>query len=268
MSAPHLHLILNHAPLFGEIAAAILLASGALLRKSDVVAAGLLAAVMSGGLAVATFFSGRAAAEAIGRVEGVNQDSIGPHEEAAEAFTITAVICAVVAAAALRWSRVKLLAAVVIAAATVLGVYTADLGGRIHHPETLPARARSAAKPAASRAVTPALRVPATQLVVRMPANGPRVSSSAKLAAADAGTKTRVSFCRLLYEALQRLPSVENCSQRLTSETRLRHPAQEQPRQHLPRNVRRSGSALPWNNRNRSGPEAHRSVCCASAPAR
>ena len=137
MNAAHLHLILNHAPLFGEIAAAISFAAGALLRKKDFVTAALVAAVVSGALAAATFFSGRAAADAIGRVDGVNQEAIGPHEEAAEAFAITAVIGAVAAAAALRWPRATLPAAILIAAALALGVYAAEMGGRIHHPEIL-----------------------------------------------------------------------------------------------------------------------------------
>ena len=78
MSAAHLHLIVNHSPLFAEMAALLLLAAGAALRKRDLVTAAFAAAVLAGPLAAAAFFSGRAAAEVIGRTEGVDQMAIAP----------------------------------------------------------------------------------------------------------------------------------------------------------------------------------------------
>jgi len=92
MNAPHLHLIVNHSPLFAELAALLLLAAGAALRKRDLVAAALIAAILAAPLAVAAFFSGRATAEVIGRTEGVDQEAIGPHEESAEVFAVVTAL--------------------------------------------------------------------------------------------------------------------------------------------------------------------------------
>ena len=135
MNAPHLHLIVNHSPLFAELAALLLLAAGAALRKRDLVTAALAAAILAAPLAGAAFFSGRATAEVIGRTEGVDQEAIGPHEEAAEVFAVVAILAAIAAGAALRWPRATPAAALGIVAALGAGMWTAERGGFIHHRE-------------------------------------------------------------------------------------------------------------------------------------
>ena len=137
MNSAHVHLILNHLPVLGEIGGAVLLAAGFTKRSATTVRLALLAIVATGVLAVPVFFTGQRAAEIVGRVDGVVQEAIAPHEEAAEAFLSGAITAGVIAAIALvttrRWIMPFALAASLIA--SLLGVRAALLGGRIHHPE-------------------------------------------------------------------------------------------------------------------------------------
>jgi hypothetical protein len=145
MNAAHLHLILNHLPVLGEIGSAVMLLAGIKRRSATAVRVALWSIIASGALAVPVFLSGRRAADVVGRVDGVMQEAIGPHEDAAEVFLIGAITTGVIAAMALaaprRWMMPLALAASLIACS--LGVRAAILGGRIHHPEIGETMARS-----------------------------------------------------------------------------------------------------------------------------
>ncbi len=145
MNAAHFHLILNHLPVLGEIGSAALLGAGLTKRSATTVRLALLAIVATGVLAVPVFFTGRRAAEIVGRVDGIVQEAIAPHQDVGTAFLIGAITAGVLAAITLmtsrRWITPLALAASVIA--SLLGLRTAVLGGRIHHPEV---SAQSASK--------------------------------------------------------------------------------------------------------------------------
>jgi hypothetical protein len=134
-----IHLAVNHAPLFAELFAILLL----MWPKREVRRAALVIALVTGPASAEVFLTGRAAAEAIGRIEGVDQDAIGPHEAAAESFLAAALLASAAAAAALiadagrwRFARLLLLAAgLLIVVALALAARTASLGGRIRHTE-------------------------------------------------------------------------------------------------------------------------------------
>ncbi len=137
MNAAHLHLILNHIPVLGELVGAVMLLAGMKRHSATAIRAALLSIIASGAVAVPVFLSGRRAAQAVGHVDGVVQEAIGPHEEAAQLFlggAITAAVLAAIALAAPRpWITPFALAAALIA--SFLGLRAAALGGRIHHPE-------------------------------------------------------------------------------------------------------------------------------------
>lgn len=137
MNAAHFHLIVNHLPVLGEIGGVVLLVAGLAKRSATTVRLALMGIVATGVLAVPVFFTGQRAAEIVGRVDGVVQEAIAPHEEAAVAFLGGAITACVIAAIALmttrRWILPFALAASLIA--SLLGVRAASLGGRIHHPE-------------------------------------------------------------------------------------------------------------------------------------
>jgi hypothetical protein len=136
-NAIHVHLMINHAPLFGELFALSLLAAAGALRNRTLLRTALLVVLITGLASIPVFFSGRRAADAIGKVEGIDQEAIDPHEEAAERFLFIAVVASLAAVAALvRPGRATIGVA---AALTLLALgqagWTAMLGGLIHHNE-------------------------------------------------------------------------------------------------------------------------------------
>src|SRR5258707_12340625 len=133
-NAMHLHLMLNHAPLFGELFASGLLLAAAVFRNKTLLRTALSVVLLTGVATIPVFLSGRQAADAIGKVEGIDQEAIDPHEDAAERFLIVAEAAALAAIAGLVWpGRVTIGVAGLL---TLLSLgqagLTADPGGLIH----------------------------------------------------------------------------------------------------------------------------------------
>lgn len=139
MNWPHLHLLLNHAPLFGTIFGAALLAY-ALLRRTELTRPALYVLFLSGLAALAAYFTGEPAAEALANAP---ESLVDRHEDLAGLATVVSAVVAVAALAALvagrrlpamaRWLDGTVLALAL--GATGLLAWTANLGGQIQHPE-------------------------------------------------------------------------------------------------------------------------------------
>lgn len=142
MSAAHLHLILNHAPLFGIIFATLGLA-WALIGKNDGIArASLGLLVLAGILVLPVYLSGEEAEDLVEDQIGVSHDAIEAHEDAALGAAIAVGILGLVALALLVGFRRGVLPRSATAATLVLALaaagwigYVANLGGQINHPE-------------------------------------------------------------------------------------------------------------------------------------
>ena len=144
-SGAHLHLLVNHAPIFGSLFAfALLIASyftsADVLRKTAFVL--LIATALAG---TAADLSGDAAEDAIRGFPGVKREVIHAHEDMADKAYILADILGVLALAGLiRWRRRPVpggaALASVLATAFVAGamVYTGLLGGQVRHTEVRP----------------------------------------------------------------------------------------------------------------------------------
>jgi len=143
MNAAHLHLMVNHLPLFAALFAGALIAFGMLKKHAPVTNAGLVLAVVAGLGAFAAARTGEGAEEIVSELAGVSEAVIESHEEAAEAAMIAAIGLGLLALAALatpaRMVRVRQAATVgslVMSLATFgLVARTANLGGAIRHPE-------------------------------------------------------------------------------------------------------------------------------------
>ena len=85
MNWPHLHLLLNHAPLFGTIIATVMLAV-ALTRRPALARPALYLLVLSGFVAVLVYLTGEPAADALGNA--APDALVDPHEEMAGIATI------------------------------------------------------------------------------------------------------------------------------------------------------------------------------------
>jgi len=142
MSIVHLHLLMNHVPVVGTLFALLLFAAAIFLREtvSTRFALGFSAALAL--VAVAVYFTGEPAEEAIEKLAGISERTIEQHEEAAQLSTIAISIFGGLALVALgifrkrqmpRWVGAAGLAGTVVL--TALMGWTANLGGQIRHSE-------------------------------------------------------------------------------------------------------------------------------------
>ena len=143
MTAAHLHLALNHVPVLGTLFATGLLAYGlwrdhAGLQKG---ALGLLVAV--GAVAVAVYLTGEPAEEIVDGLAGVSHEALEAHEAWGWYAALTSIGTGLLSLGALlyRWAASALPRRIVrgvfllALAGSTLMVYTAALGGKVHHPE-------------------------------------------------------------------------------------------------------------------------------------
>ncbi len=143
MSAEHLHLLLNHGPIFAVAFALPLLLYGVIRRNSTVSKVALLGFVAAAVLAIPVYLSGEEAEHAVEELPGVSHDYIEEHEEAAELTLWLVSGLGLASAVVLFLSRKKpqmsngLLAVVLLASIGVFIsiAYTNNLGGKIRHSE-------------------------------------------------------------------------------------------------------------------------------------
>lgn len=143
MNAAHIHLMVNHLPLFASLFGGALLAAGVLMRQRALSRAGLVLALLAAAGGVAAAQSGERAEDVVEGWSGVSESAIEEHEEAAEAAQAAAVVLGVLALGALAVPRAReraerwLTVASLLAAVAVFGftARAANLGGEIRHPE-------------------------------------------------------------------------------------------------------------------------------------
>lgn len=142
MSAPHIHLILNHFPVVGATAAAGLLTLAVLMRRDVLTRAGLWALVVSSAVAVPVYLSGEGAEDVVEEL-GVAEAVIEAHEEAALLALVALLVLGAVGASAL-WlyrRRMEVPRRLVIGlwvlslGAGLLVARAANRGGEIRHTE-------------------------------------------------------------------------------------------------------------------------------------
>lgn len=143
MNAVHLHLVTNHAPLFGLIAAVLLLGWGVARDSREFRVAAYAAFVLSSIAAIVAYLSGGAAESVVEDLPGITEASIERHQEAATVALVLisfAGIGSIVAffaergALALRKTALTGLFAIALISLGAVG-YAANLGGLIHHAE-------------------------------------------------------------------------------------------------------------------------------------
>jgi uncharacterized membrane protein len=144
-SGAHLHLLVNHAPIFGSLFALLLLlasyfTSADVLRRTAFVV--IICTAIAG---AAADLSGDAAVGAIRGFPGVKREVIRAHEQMADKAYILGGILGVLGLAALvRWRRTPVpgsaTAVMAVATAFVMGamMYTGLLGGQVRHTEVRP----------------------------------------------------------------------------------------------------------------------------------
>lgn len=143
MNFAHLHLILTHFPPVLTLGGAFAAAVGLLRRRRDLVRLALVLLVAVGAMMPLVYIAGDRAADSIGKVDGVDQEAIAPHQRAATIALVISICSALIACGILIIERRRgdlsstlrvLVLAAAIASALPIG-WAAALGGAIHHPE-------------------------------------------------------------------------------------------------------------------------------------
>ena len=150
MNAGHLHLILNHAPIFGAFVGMIIFGIGMFRRNNTLEKTGLITFIATGIATLPTYFTGEAAEEVAERFKDSSHDMIHEHEELAETGLILMIALAIASLILLivMW-RFKhsnegkhpknglMKSAILSLAATTFGImmFVGNTGGKIRRPE-------------------------------------------------------------------------------------------------------------------------------------
>lgn len=149
LNAAHVHLLLNHVPILGAVAAAALLTLALFVRREVLTKAALWTLTVAGIVAVPVYLSGEEAEE-IAEDLGVAHSVIESHEEAALVTVIALGSLGLLALGFLWWSTrqyevprwVTGLMWILAAGGAFLAGRTAYLGGQIRHTEIRPPEVR------------------------------------------------------------------------------------------------------------------------------
>ncbi len=144
MDAAHLHLVLNHFPVIGTVITMFLLFLGILLKSGDIRKAALLVLILTSVVTIPVYVSGDGAQQIVeGNFDDVDEEYIDEHEDFALYSFVAMNIAGFVAILALFFFRkskeipVTFAIPMFVLVLIVNGMmaYTANLGGKIHHPE-------------------------------------------------------------------------------------------------------------------------------------
>lgn len=92
MNLTHLHLLINHLPIFGSILGAMVLAYALWTKNNQTTIAAYFVLIISAGGAVIAYLTGETAEETVEEIQGVAKDMIGMHEDAAGISLIALII--------------------------------------------------------------------------------------------------------------------------------------------------------------------------------
>lgn len=143
MNQAHWHLIFNHAPIFGALAGAMLLAAGLLQRQDALLRAGLWTLVLAVVVGLPAQLTGSGAAQVVKDMPRVSQALIKNHAEAARAGYWVLVATGTLALLSTLQLQQRAVRARQFVWATLLGAVLSfgllaragNLGGQISHPE-------------------------------------------------------------------------------------------------------------------------------------
>lgn len=141
-NAAHLHLLVNHAPIFLPLFGIIILIIGVIF-KSEIVKRISLSMFIFGGISAFIAVSTGEGAEKIAESLKRNHDLIHEHEETAETFALLSYILALFSAVALwfNWKKrpfkdIAIIIVLLVGITVVSSSYsTGQTGGEITHPE-------------------------------------------------------------------------------------------------------------------------------------
>ena len=139
MNWAHVHLAINHAPVILTPVAAAVLGAGWARKSVDLTRAGFVILAFAAATGAGAYFTGEPAEDVVKNLPAVSDSAIEEHEEAALFAAVATGLGGLLALGALVMRRTPtwlLPAAFALALlATLILAQTANLGGRISHPE-------------------------------------------------------------------------------------------------------------------------------------
>lgn len=144
MNAAHLHLVLNHFPIIGTAIAIFVLIIGILKQSDDVKKVSILILILTALITIPVYLSGEdAQAKIEGNYDDVDESFIESHEDfALYSFIAMDIAGAIGLIAMFLYKKPKPLPnsfayfmLVLLFIVNGMMAYTANLGGKIHHPE-------------------------------------------------------------------------------------------------------------------------------------
>jgi uncharacterized membrane protein len=143
MSSAHLHLILNHFPVIGTILIIMVVGYGVIRMNKEVIRTGLILTIIIAIISVFAYTTGEGAEDMVEGMDDVSEEYIEEHEDFAlyaligmEAMGVIAIFGLVAFRNAENFSKwfITLFILLLLVNAGMMG-WTANLGGKIHHPE-------------------------------------------------------------------------------------------------------------------------------------
>ena len=141
----HLHLLINHAPIFGSLFAVLLLLASFFVAKNVLRLTAFAVLIATAPIAFVAQRSGEPAEDAIRGFPGVQRKLMHDHEEMGEkAYLISIAVGVLALAGAIYWRKrpvpvgATIVMTVAAAIATGAMAYTGLLGGRVRHTEVRP----------------------------------------------------------------------------------------------------------------------------------
>lgn len=163
MTGVHLHLLVNHAPIFGSLFALGLFVASYLWAPDVLRRTAFVFLIFTGLAGAASDLTGEPAVSAVRGLPGIKRDVTHEHEEMGQKSFIVAAVVGVLAIGLLAKSRegpvsngVAMTGLVTSLIVSAMMAYTGLLGGRVRHTEV-----RSGATPADAAAIEPQRPAPA-----------------------------------------------------------------------------------------------------------
>lgn len=143
MSQVHLHLLITHLPVFGSILGAFVLGYGLWAKSNQTKNAAYFIFIISSIGAAIAYLTGEGAEEAVEDIQGVTENLIKVHEDAAMYALISLIVLGVLSLIALAVDRfktswIKSTAFIILVVSLIsfgLVARTGYLGGQIRHTE-------------------------------------------------------------------------------------------------------------------------------------
>src|SRR5688572_20648393 len=92
MNQTHLHLLINHLPIFGSILGGLVLAHGIITRSFQTKMAAYNVLVISSIAAVITYLTGEAAEETVENIQGISKTMLEQHEDSSQYALVALII--------------------------------------------------------------------------------------------------------------------------------------------------------------------------------